>query len=258
MHDAVADTDAVARSRVRDVALIRRHREGDRLAREMLIRRYLPLARALARRYARAHEPMDDLVQVASLGLVKAVDRWDPDRGLAFSSFAVPTVLGELRRYFRDSTWIVRPPRRLQELSISVEHAREPLNAASGREPTVADLAERLGRSPDEVREAMQAGEGRWLHSLDSPVHEDQDDQATPGELIGDEDPGYELADARATVECLTSILDDGAREILRLRYEHDLLQSEIAERIGSSQMSVSRVIRSSLERLQAYAAAAA
>jgi RNA polymerase sigma-B factor len=170
----------------------------------------------------------------------------------------VPTVLGELRRYFRDSTWIVRPPRRLQELSISVEHAREPLNAATGREPTVADLAERLDRSPAEIREAMQAGEGRWLHSLDTPVHDDEDDQATPGELIGDHDPGFERADARVTVERLTSILDAGAREILRLRYEDDLLQSEIAERIGTSQMSVSRVIRASLERLHAYGSAAA
>jgi RNA polymerase sigma-B factor len=229
---------------------MRRHRCGDRRARETLIVRYLPLARGLARRYRRGTEPVDDLVQVASVGLVKAVDRWDPDRGLAFSAYAVPTILGELRRYFRDTTWAVRPPRGLQELSLSVEQARERLNSAVGREPTVADLAERFGRSPEQVEEALQAAEGRSARSLDTPVQEDEQEAATAGDLIGGNDPGYDRAEARATIERLIAILDDRAREVLRLRFEDDLLQSEIAERVGCSQMHVSRIIRSALDQL--------
>ena len=129
----------------------------------------MPLARSLALRYRRASEPLDDLVQVASVGLVKAVDRWDAERGLAFSSYAVPTILGELRRYFRDATWDVRPARDLQELCLSVEEARETLWGELGRSPTVADIAERLDRSPEEIVEALQATEGRSVRSLDAP-----------------------------------------------------------------------------------------
>jgi len=124
-----------------DRQLVQRHRAGDPHARDTLIERYLPLARTLALRYRDSVEPLDDLIQVASLGLIKAVDRWDPERGFAFSSFAVPTVLGELRRYFRDSTWMVRPPRDLIELSLSIERSRQPLVAAIGREPAAADFA---------------------------------------------------------------------------------------------------------------------
>jgi RNA polymerase sigma-B factor len=244
------------RGAAEDLRLVRRQRCGDERAREALIGRYLPLASGLARRYRRGTEPFDDLVQVASLGLVKAADRWDPDRGLAFSSYAVPTILGELRRYFRDATWAVRPPRGLQELCLSVEHARERLHSTIGREPTVADLAERLGRSPEEVEEALQAAEGRSARSLDAPVQEDEQDVATAGELIGANDPGYDRVEARATIERLTSILDDRAREVLRLRFEDDLRQIEIAERVGCSQMHVSRIIRSALEELHVQVSA--
>jgi RNA polymerase sigma-B factor len=230
-----------------------RQKRGEPGARTELIERYMPLARSLALRYRRASEPLDDLIQVASVGLVKAVDRWDPDRGLAFSSYAVPTILGELRRYFRDSTWDVRPARDVQELCLAVEEARDALWIDLCRSPTVADLAERVNRPPEEVMEALQASDGRSLRSLDAPVHEEEGDSASAGELIGGADPGFEQVEAGATLEQLTSILDDRAREILHLRFSEDLLQSEIAERVGCSQMHVSRIIRSSLERLYAY-----
>ena len=213
----------------------------------------MPLARSLALRYRRASEPLDDLIQVASVGLVKAVDRWDPDRGLAFSSYAVPTILGELRRYFRDSTWDVRPARDVQELCLAVEEARDQLWLELGRSPTVSDLAERVGRAPEEVLEALQASDGRSLRSLDAPVHEEEGASASAGDLIGSADPEYDRVEACATLEQLTAILDDRAREILRLRFEEDMLQSEIAARVGCSQMHVSRIIRSSLERLYTY-----
>src|SRR5918997_4254449 len=156
-----ANGRATPQERVRrqrdDQKLMRRHRDGDARARDELIERYMPLARSLALRYRRASEPLDDLIQVAAVGLVKAVDRWDPGRGLAFSSYAVPTILGELRRYFRDSTWDVRPARDLQELCLSVEEAREALWADLGRSPTVGDLAQRLSRGEEEIVEALQA-----------------------------------------------------------------------------------------------------
>ena len=232
---------------------MRRHKRGDAAARDELIERYMPLARSLALRYRRASEPLDDLVQVASVGLVKAVDRWDPDRGLAFSSYAVPTILGELRRYFRDATWDVRPARDLQELCLSVEEARESQWCELGRSPTVADIAERVDRSPEEVIEALQATEGRSVRSLDAPVHEEEGTSASAGDLLGTEDPEFERVEAGATIDRMTGILDERAREILRLRFQEDMLQSEIAERVGCSQMHVSRIIRSSLERLYAY-----
>ena len=236
-----------------DHRLMLRHRRGDERARTQLIERYMPLARSLALRYRRASEPLDDLIQVASVGLVKAVDRWDPERGLAFSSYAVPTILGELRRYFRDSTWDVRPARDLQELCLAVEEAREALWISLGRSPTVADIAGHVNRTPEQVVEALQATEGRSLRSLDAPVHEEEGDSASAGELIGAEDPEFDRVEAGVTIERLTGILDERAQEILRLRFQEDLLQSEIAERVGCSQMHVSRIIRSSLERLYAY-----
>jgi RNA polymerase sigma-B factor len=242
-----------ARRQRDDQRLMRRHQGGDSRARDELIERYMPLARSLALRYRRASEPLDDLVQVASVGLVKAVDRWDPDRGLAFSSYAVPTILGEIRRYFRDATWDVRPARDLQELCLSVEEAREKLWAELGRSPTVADLAERLDRAPEDIVEALQATEGRSARSLDAPVHEEEGDSASAGDLLGADDVEFDRVEAGITIERMTGILDERAREILRLRFQEDLLQSEIAERVGCSQMHVSRIIRSSLERLYAY-----
>ena len=181
---------------------MRKVQTGDDHARDELIERYMPLARSLALRYRRASEPLDDLIQVASVGLVKAVDRWDPERGLAFSSYAVPTILGELRRYFRDSTWDVRPARDLQELCLALEEAREALWGELGRQPTVADLAARLGRAPEEIVEALQATEGRSIRSLDAPVHDEDNDSASAGDLIGAPDEEFDARrgrrDARA------------------------------------------------------------
>jgi len=233
----------------------RYQRHGDRAAQEALVNRFLPLARQLARRYANGIEPLDDLVQVASLGLLKAIDRFDPTRSTAFSSFAVPTILGELKRHFRDATWTVRPPRRLLELSLSVERASEPVRAVTGRAPSVADIAAQLGRSPAEVEEALQAAEARTAHSLDEPVAEGEPESRVPAQLIGCIDPGYERADARVMLQRLTSVLDDRAREMLRLRFEEDARQSDIAERVGCSTVHVSRTIRASLERLEAASA---
>jgi RNA polymerase sigma-B factor len=245
-------TDRARRQRD-DQRLMERHRDGDQRARDELIERYMPLARSLALRYRRASEPLDDLIQVASVGLVKAVDRWDPGRGLAFSSYAVPTILGELRRYFRDVTWDVRPARDLQELCLAVEEAREALWTELGHSPTVAEIAAHLNRPEEAIVDALQATEARSLRSLDAPVHDEDAESDSAGDLIGQPDPAFERVEAGVTVERLTAILDDRAREILRLRFGEDLLQSEIAARVGCSQMHVSRIIRSSLERLYAY-----
>jgi RNA polymerase sigma-B factor len=239
-----------------DRELGRRARAGDLPARRALIERYLPLARKLAHRYGRSGEPLDDLGQVAAIALMKAVDRWDPGMGHAFSSYAVPTILGDLRRYFRDATWMVRPPRGLLELSLVLERLREPLRAALGHEPTLAELAEHVGCPAGEVAEAIEASASRWARSLDLPVCDADPEKATVADLIGREDDGFDHAEARTLIEQLTTILDQRARDILHMRFEHDLLQSEIAAAIGCSQMQVSRVIRTSLERLSAHASA--
>jgi len=221
------------------------------LARNDLIERYLPLARTLALRYRDTCEPLDDLIQVASIGLIKAVDRWEPERGFAFSSYAVPTILGELRRYFRDSTWMVRPPRELLELSLAIERARQPLHAQLGREPEVADFVRHLDRDADRVAEALRAAGCRSATSLESDLHADGESE-TVGDRLGHDDRGFEHAEARATFDALIARLDHRAREVLRLRFADDLLQTQIADRLGCSQISVSRIIRASIETLAA------
>ena len=165
----------------------------------------------------------------------------------------MPTILGELRRYFRDATWDVRPARDVQELCLSVEEARESLWAALGRSPTVADIAARLNRTEEEIVEAVQATEGRSVRSLDAPVNEEEGDSASAGDMLGAPDVEFDRVEAGITLERMTGILDERAREILRLRFQEDLLQSEIAEQVGCSQMHVSRIIRASLEKLYAY-----
>jgi RNA polymerase sigma-B factor len=222
----------------------------------MIILAHLPLARRLALRFSRASHCVDDLVQVASVGLIKAADRWDPARGLAFSTYAVPTILGELRHYCRDFTWAIRPPRGLQDLCLAIGKAREQLHDAIGSEPTVDALAERLDRTPDEIIAALAAEQARTLESLDAAVDRDDSGLATTGDLIGRYDDGYERVEARDTVERLTSILDARAREVLRLRHENDLHQAEIAARLGITQVHVSRILRASYDRLAAYCSA--
>ncbi len=249
-HGPTQPPSSLAEERERFTRL---HAHADPRRREHLIETHLGLARHLALRYGATEEPQEDLFQVACVGLIKAVDRYDPERGFAFSSYAVPTILGELRRYFRDATWDVRPARDLQELCLSVEEARERLWGELGRSPTVSDLAGRLDRSPEEVVEALQATEGRSVRSLDAPVHEEEGASASAGDLLGSEDPEFDRIEAGITLEKMTGILDERAQEILRLRFQEDLLQSEIAEHVGCSQMHVSRIIRASLERLYAY-----
>lgn len=238
-----------ARRRRTDERLAMRMREGNARARDELITRYLPYARALALRYRRHSEPTDDLVQVASVGLVHAVDRWDPRLGMALTSYATPTILGELTHYFRDRTWGIRPSRGVQELCLDLPGTQDALWRELGRSPTVAELACRLDRPPDTIVEALRANENRRLTSLDAPLN-DGDARASVSDCIGHSDQALDRAEARATLEQLTRVLDEDAREILRLRFHEDLLQREIAERVGCSQMQVSRIIRASLEKL--------
>jgi RNA polymerase sigma-B factor len=244
------DSERSVRAREDRRLLERYHATGDPAAREALVQRFLPLARQLARRYQRGGEALDDLVQVASLGLLKAIERFDPERTTAFSSFAVPTILGELKRHFRDRGWSVRVPRDLQELAVRVEREGDVLSRELGRAPSVAELAERMGVTTEQVMEAREAGAAYRAVSLDRP-RDDDDESEGPADQIGAEDPGFGLAEDAATVERLMRVLSDREREVLRLRFAEDLTQSEIGARVGVSQMHVSRIIRQSIARLQ-------
>jgi RNA polymerase sigma-B factor len=246
-----AGDNRAARTREDRRLLERYHRDGDAAAREELVERFLPLARQLARRYQRGGEPLDDLVQVASLGLLKAIDRFEPDRPTAFSSFAVPTILGELKRHFRDRGWSVRVPRDLQEMTVRVDRTAEELASQLGRAPTPAEIAEHIGTTTEQVLEAREAAGAYRAVSLDRPREDDEDDGS---EWMGIEDPGFGLAEDAATVERLMSVLTDREREVLRLRFGEDLTQSEIGARVGVSQMHVSRLIRQAIARLRSAA----
>jgi RNA polymerase sigma-B factor len=246
-----AREDRAARTREDRRLLERYHRHGDPAAREALVERFLPLARQLARRYQRGGEPLDDLVQVASLGLLKAIDRFEPDRPTAFSSFAVPTILGELKRHFRDRGWSVRVPRDLQEMTVRVDRTAEALAGELGRAPTPAEIAERIGITTEQVLEAREAAGAYRAVSLDRPRDDEEDDAS---DWMGVDDPGFGLAEDSATVERLMSVLSDREREVLRLRFDEDLTQSEIGARVGVSQMHVSRLIRQAIARLRAAA----
>jgi RNA polymerase sigma-B factor len=245
--------DRAARGREDRRLLARYHRDGDIAAREALVERFLPLARQLARRYQRGSEPLDDLIQVASLGLLKAIDRFEPDRPTAFSSFAVPTILGELKRHFRDRGWSVRVPRDLQEMSVRVEKVSDTMARRLGRAPTPLEIAEEIGTTTERVLEAREAAGAYRAVSLDRPRDEGDEGEGM-AELFGIEDPGFGLAEDAATVERLMTVLSDREREVLRLRFAEDLTQSEIGARVGVSQMHVSRLIRQAVARLRAAA----
>lgn len=226
------------------------HQDGDRAAHEALVERFLPLAQRLARRYARSNEPLDDLIQVASLGLLKAIDRFDPTRPTAFSSFAVPTILGELKRHFRDKGWALRVPRDLQELAGRVERVADDLESELRHPPTAHEIARYMDIPAEHVLDAREAAGAFRTVSLDRPRHDaEAGDELV--DVIGVEDPGYRLADEAATVEHLLRVLDDREREVLRLRFAEDLTQSEIGARLGFSQMHVSRMIRSAIAQLR-------
>src|SRR5215218_3971081 len=249
-----AAEDRVDRAREDRRLLERYHRDGDQAAREALVDRFLPLARQLARRYQRGGEPLDDLIQVASLGLLKAIDRFDPNRETAFSSFAVPTILGELKRHFRDKGWSVRVPRDLQELAVKVDRVGDQMSRELGRAPTPAEIAEAIGVSAEQVLEAREAAGAYRAVSLDRPRDDDDEDGTGIADAVGADDPGFSVAEDAATVERLMRVLGEREREVLRLRFEEDLTQSEIGVRVGVSQMHVSRLIRQSVARLRELA----
>ena len=231
---------------------VRWRRHGDELAREELVRRFMPLARNLARRYEHSSEPFEDLLQVASLGLLKALDRFDPGLGHPFPSFAVPTILGEMRRYFRDSGWSVHMPRGAQERALEVRSAQERLVGVHGRAPSVTQLAEYLEFSCEEVLDALQAVQAYEAVSLDAPRLGVQDDSVAYADSMGHEDERYELVELDATISAVLEHIPARERRILHMRFVEDLTQTEIASRVGVSQMQVSRLLRRSLETLRA------
>jgi RNA polymerase sigma-B factor len=216
-----------------------------------LVERHLPLARALARRHRVGDEPFEDVYQVACLALVRAVQRFDPARDVAFSSFAVPTITGEIKRHYRDRTWSVRVPRDLHDLTMRVDAAVRTLARTLGRQPTVAEIARVVGADHERILDALQAGDARRAVSLQAPRDGDGLDAGTLGDAIGADDAGYDLVEHRLTLERLLCRLPACEREVLRLRFEEDLQQAQIGARIGVSQMQVSRMLRRALGRLR-------
>ena len=231
--------------------------DRDPTDRDAIIERFLPLARQLAARYQRPDEPFDDVFQVACYGLIKAVDRFDAQRGVAFSSYAVPTIMGEIKRYFRDRTWAVRVPRDLQDLALRVDRVVGELTRDLSRQPSIDEVAQRVDAAPEDVLDAMQASDSYRATSLQTP-RTGADDQ--PGDTLADSvgtiDDGFDRAEQRALLDALLRSLSSREREVVRLRFEEDLTQAAIGERIGVSQMQVSRVLRQALSRLRALARA--
>jgi RNA polymerase sigma-B factor len=222
---------------------------------EALVVRYRPLARSLARRYARLSFPLEDLEQVACVGLVKALHRFDPARGFAFTTFAVPTILGELRRFCRETAWSVHVPRPVQERVRAVRHASDEYSAAHGRAPGVGQLAVAVGCEEAEVREALEAARTLNPVSLDAPAGEDDDERASVTERLGRDEPGYELVDDLASIERALPVLSAREKELVRLRFAEDLTQHEIAARMALPEGRVARMLEGALERLNRHAA---
>ena len=253
---ALGTQERLQRTREDRRLLLRYHEQGDAAAREELVERFLPLARQLARRYQRTNEPLDDLMQVASVGLVKAIDRFDPARGTAFSTYAVPTILGELKRYFRDSGWAVHVPRGMQERVMKLDTAAQELHRKLGRSPSPKELAGQLECSEEEVLEAMEAASAYDAVSLEQQRSDTDNGSSadTFQDKLGTEEERYELVEYGATIAPTLKALSARERLILHLRFVEDMTQSEIADRIGVSQMHVSRLIRRSLARLRTVA----
>jgi RNA polymerase sigma-B factor len=228
--------------------LLRRyHLEGDREARRILIERMMPLVRTLARRYVHRGEALEDLIQVGSVGLIKAVDRFDVSRDLRFSTFAVPTILGEIKRHFRDRAWSIRVSRGIQELNAKVGREADRLSGKLGRSPTIEELAEATEATVEQVLEAMQGAQAYSTVSLDEPIGEDGD----VAERFGADDPEFERAEHRVELARGLDALPPRERSILLLRFFEGLTQREIADRVGISQMHVSRLLRRSIERMR-------
>jgi RNA polymerase sigma-B factor len=231
--------------------LVRYAQSRDPVVREELARRFMPLVRRLASRYRGGREPLEDLVQVASLGLVKALDRFDPERGVAFTTYAAPTILGELRRHFRDRGWSVHVPRDLQERIAAVEKTAAELPTRLGRAPSVREIGDALNLSEEDVLEAMEAGGAHHAVSIDALQRMDDSEGVPMVERLGEEDPGFDTVEYGEAIESVLDDLSERDRMVLHLRFVEDLTQTQIAERIGVSQMHVSRILRSTLQRLR-------
>jgi RNA polymerase sigma-B factor len=245
----VSLTSTRSPDRVRSLFVRYAEDRADREALDELFGYFQPLARRLALRYARGSEPVDDLEQIANLGLLKALRRFEPGRGFAFSSFAVPTILGELKRSFRDSSWVAHVPRSVQERSARVRDVRRALEPGLGRPPSVREIAETMHEPLEDVLEAMRAMDAMSSLSLDAPSREE--DEVVLGEQLGGSDPSYEQFEDIAAIRSALPALSGLQREVLELRFAHDLKQSEIATRLGVSQMQISRLLASGLQRLR-------
>jgi RNA polymerase sigma-B factor len=232
--------------------LVRYHKHGDREARDRVIQEQMPLVEFLSRKFSGRGEPFEDLVQVASIGLIKAVDRFDVDRQIEFSTFATPNILGEIKRYFRDKGWAMRVPRGLQELRQSTKEAVREETVRTGRSPTIQELSEKLGADAESIAEALTLGRAYNTASLDAPVNQEDGDSDTIVDLQPDEESPFEGIEDRVQLQSAMEELAEQQREILRLRFEGGKTQTEIASRIGVSQMHVSRLLRRAVDDLRA------
>ncbi len=237
-------------SQIEETELLRAyHERGDEGARDRLVEANLPLVRAIARRYAGRGEQLEDLVQVASIGLVKAIDRFDLERGVFFRTYAVPTIVGEIKRHFRDRAWAVYVPRRLKELNLMLSRLIEDMSAALERSPTIAELAEAAGVEEEEVVEALESSRAYRAESLSAPVEEGLELDRL--EALGKVDEGFERAEDQQLLSSGLGALDDRERAIIKLRFYDGLTQTQIANTLGISQMHVSRLIRRALDSLR-------
>lgn len=227
-------------------------RDRDPAIREELVRRNMAFAKRLALRYRGASESFDDLLQVANLGLLNAVDRFEPERGIPFTAFASPTILGELKRHFRDRVWTVRVPRGLHDRMAEVDKAITELTKMLQRSPSVGEIAERLELEQTDVLEVLEANHNRRPLSLDRPAGGEDSDETSPAEWIGEEDERFELVEGRIALDAALPFLEERERTVLRLRFVEDMTQSQIAEQIGHSQMHVSRILRRALAKIRA------
>ncbi len=234
-----------------DKILLRRyHEQGDLQAREQLIEQYMSLVRSLARRYSYRGEQLEDLVQIGAIGLIKAIDRFDLNRGVELTTYATPNIIGEIKRHFRDKGWSVRVPRGLQELNVQLSRLVEQLTVQLSRSPTIPELAKAAGVTEEEVLEALESGRAYSSLSLSVGGGGDDDD-LDPLESIGTEEHQYEVSEDRAVLAPGFKVLDERERKILQLRFFEGLTQSQIAQQVGISQMHVSRLIRRSLEKIR-------
>jgi RNA polymerase sigma-B factor len=238
--------------RLDDKLLLRRyHEQGDLQAREQLIEQYMSLVRSLARRYSYRGEQLEDLVQIGAIGLIKAIDRFDLERGVELTTYATPNIIGEIKRHFRDKGWSVRVPRGLQELNVQLSRLIEQLTVQLGRSPTIPELAKAASVTEEEVLEALESGRAYSSLSLSVGSGGGDDDDLDPLESIGTEEHQYEVSEDRAVLAPGFKALDERERKILQLRFFEGLTQSQIAQQVGISQMHVSRLIRRSLEKIR-------